>query len=172
MQVVRIPPPSADHPEPAPGTAAGSWAEQEHEVLVAANRRRASARLPPLAEHPAVAALAREHSEAMARGARPFGHGGFQRRSEAAREALLPERDGLRRNRLHEITYDSWAVAENVAQLPVRAAALAAGTVTGWMESAGHRANLLGEFDLAGTGVALASDGSFYVTQIYVRTPR
>jgi len=46
-----------------------------------------------------------------------------------------------------------------------------AGTaVTGWMNSAGHRANILnGSFTHSGMGVAVAPDGGVYFTQVFTR---
>jgi uncharacterized protein YkwD len=43
---------------------------------------------------------------------------------------------------------------------------LAVAAVTGWMDSPGHRANILTrEYDRAGLGIAVARDGRVYVTQ-------
>lgn len=46
-----------------------------------------------------------------------------------------------------------------------------AGTaVTGWMNSSGHRANILnGNFVRTGMGVAIAPDGAVYFTQVFTR---
>lgn len=46
----------------------------------------------------------------------------------------------------------------------------AATAVDGWMNSAGHRANILnGNFVLTGMGVAVAPDGAAYFTQVFTR---
>ncbi|CAJ1353524.1 unnamed protein product [Effrenium voratum] len=42
--------------------------------------------------------------------------------------------------------------------------------VEGWIKSPGHRKNLLGAFDLCGLGVAQASTGEFFFTQLFARS--
>lgn len=43
----------------------------------------------------------------------------------------------------------------------------------GWLTSAEHRANLLAPaFNATGVGLARATDGSYYYTQVYVTVPR
>ncbi|CAL1157815.1 unnamed protein product [Cladocopium goreaui] len=40
----------------------------------------------------------------------------------------------------------------------------------GWIKSPGHRKNLEGAFDLCGIGVAQASTGEFFFTQLFARS--
>eukprot|EP00920_Eleutheroschizon_duboscqi_P017275 GHVT01041341.1.p3 GENE.GHVT01041341.1~~GHVT01041341.1.p3 ORF type:complete len:101 (-),score=22.91 GHVT01041341.1:1215-1517(-) len=42
--------------------------------------------------------------------------------------------------------------------------------VKGWIDSPGHRANLVGDFDLCGIAVARAPSGAFYYTQLFAAT--
>jgi uncharacterized protein YkwD len=59
-------------------------------------------------------------------------------------------------------------LAENIAESagaddPVESA------VKGWLDSAGHRANLLdGEFTRTGVGIAATEDWEFYFTQLFM----
>ncbi|MFO8150488.1 MAG: CAP domain-containing protein [Trueperaceae bacterium] len=56
--------------------------------------------------------------------------------------------------------------AENLAAVPP-GLDTARATVDGWLESPGHRANLLAhDFDRAGYGTALGADGTVFVTQV------
>jgi len=97
-----------------------------------------------------VAAQARKHSVAMARGERAFGHSGFSERVKAT---------GL------QFT----SAAENVGQNqgfddPAGQA------VEGWLHSHGHRTNIEGSFNLTGVGVARSRNGTFFFTQIFILT--
>jgi uncharacterized protein YkwD len=61
------------------------------------------------------------------------------------------------------------AAAENVAAAkgekdPART------VVEGWTKSAGHRKNMLGDFSLTGVGVAQSKDGTYFFTQIFVKS--
>ena len=61
--------------------------------------------------------------------------------------------------------------AENLAAVPPSLDAVRA-TVDGWLESPGHRANLLRpEFDRVGFGTALGADGTVFVTQVLAHAP-
>ena len=120
-----------------------------HELV---NDHRRSANLPPLAYSPAVAAIARGHSEAMGSGRAPFGHEGFDRRRRAI-ETRIPLA----------------AMAENVGANTYPAARTVGMTVAGWLGSAGHRENIEGDYDAAGVGIARGADGAWYYTQIFVK---
>ncbi len=114
------------------------------------NRYRASKNLPPLQWNAAIAAQARKHSQAMAQGQTSFGHNGFAQRVQMLR---IPYR----------------GAAENVGynqgyQQPVDV------VVQGWLNSAGHRRNIEGSYDLTGVGVASNTQGEVYFTQIFLRS--
>jgi uncharacterized protein YkwD len=114
------------------------------------NHYRASQGLPALAWSEAIAAQARNHSQAMAQGQTGFGHGGFDERVTATR-----------------LRFSS--AAENVAynqgyNNPVDVA------VNGWIKSPGHKSNMEGDYNTAGIGVARNAQGEVYFTQVFIRS--
>lgn len=127
-------------------------ADLEMELHEAVNRHRAQLRKPALRFDPLLAEIAREHSRAMAAGAVPVGHGGFEARTRAIWEATRYR-----------------AVGENVAvnNLPREATVKAA--VEGLLSSPRHRLNLEGDFDRTGVGIARDARGTFYYTEVLVR---
>jgi uncharacterized protein YkwD len=125
----------------------------ESEALAAINEVRAEAGLSPLQPLDALRTLARAHSRHMYE-TQKLTHQGPEGQDVAAR-AL----DAGIRYRL---------VGENVAMNynqpePVEAA------VSGWLDSPGHRANILRP-DFTHTGVGIVGEGStYYFTQIFLR---
>ncbi len=119
------------------------------------NGHRSAAGLASLEYDPGIAAIARRHSEAMAAGTVPFGHDGA-----ADRERRIGR------------TVPLAGMAENVAvnNAPAREAARMA--VAGWLESPGHRANIEGDYDATGIGVARGPKGAWFFTQIFVKRIR
>lgn len=138
-------PPTTDAPTPGSGA---RHARLEAEVHAQINAYRATRGLPPLRHDDYLAHLARQHSDAMAKGRRPFGHHGFEGRAADAR-------------RHHAIS----EIAENVAY--DNRIDLVAQVVRGWIGSPGHHANIVGGFNLTGVGVARSSSGVFYFTQLF-----
>ncbi|HEX7906129.1 MAG TPA: CAP domain-containing protein [Chitinophagaceae bacterium] len=93
-------------------------------------------------------AIARKHSENMAKGRTGFGHGGFdQRHSQVKR------------------IFKSCTMAENVAY----GASDGREAVKIWKNSSGHRSNMLGNYKYIGIGTAKDRRGTIYYTQIFVR---
>ncbi len=119
----------------------------EADILYYTNKFRASKGLKPLAMNEVLAGEAQAHSRNMARKKTPFGHKGFDKRTQRARQAL------------------GWgsAFAENVAYGHLDAEAV----VDLWINSPGHRKNLLGKYQYIGIGIAGAKDGSLYFTQLF-----
>jgi uncharacterized protein YkwD len=120
----------------------------EASVFRQINQYRASQNLPALSRNSKIDNQARIHSRNMASGAVAFGHGGFAARVQAI---------GIAYRR----------VAENVAynrgyQDPATQA------VKGWLKSSGHLANIKGNYNLSGIGVATNSKGEVYFTQIFL----
>ena len=138
--------------QPAGGSDAAAASSLEAEVHRRINAHRESHGLPQLRWEDALGRLAREHSTAMAAGRVPFGHDGFDARAAAAAAAL-----------------PAGALAENVAYDGGREEGVAGRIVDGWVRSAGHRGNIEGLFGATGVGVAVAADGRFYFTQIFLR---
>ncbi|MEH1889706.1 MAG: CAP domain-containing protein [Nostoc sp.] len=121
----------------------------EQSVFNQINNYRASQGLPTLTRNSAIENQARIHSQNMANGTVPFGHTGF---SERVRAIGIPYR----------------AAGENVAynQGYSDPATIA---VQGWLKSPGHLANIKGNYDKTGIGVASNSRGEIYFTQIFLR---
>jgi len=135
-----------------PGEAgAVEWSAEElsRELFEQTNRVRVSKQLPALQWSDELAGVAQSHAQTIANRKR-ISHDGFDGRSRQLRERGVISR-----------------VTENVAYGTGHAAP-ASITVDGWIESAGHRRNLLDEHaTLTGVGCALTSDGYFYFAQLY-----
>ncbi|MDT4966475.1 MAG: hypothetical protein QOJ64_1212 [Acidobacteriota bacterium] len=134
---------------PAPPVAANSLERRAFDLV---NAERARNRLPLLVWDGTLCRVAREHSEAMAR-QNFFDHDG-------------PDGDVRDRARANGVSWRS--VGENIAlnqgyDDPVGLA------VNQWMQSSGHRANILrGIFTHSAVGVARAADGRVYLTQVFI----
>ena len=140
--------PPADDP-PVDGTLSA----MEVEAFNLVNQQRVNNGLAALTMNEEVRAVARSHSQDMVdrhffSHTNPDGDSPFDRLADAG------------------ITY-SWA-GENIAMNqgysnPAETA------VTGWMESTGHRENILrSQFTQTGMGVAESTDGEYYFTQVFI----
>ncbi|MDZ8224337.1 CAP domain-containing protein [Nostoc sp. ChiVER01] len=121
----------------------------EQAIFKQINDYRVSQGFKKLTRNSAIDNRARIHSQDMAQGKVPFGHTGFSERIKAV-----------------GIPYSS--AGENVAYNygyndPVTTA------VQGWLKSPGHLANIRGNFEKTGIGVASNSRGEIYFTQIFFR---
>ncbi|MBD2511065.1 CAP domain-containing protein [Nostoc muscorum FACHB-395] len=121
----------------------------EQSVFNQINSYRTSQRLPALTRNSAIDNQARIHSQNMASGKVPFGHTGFSERIKAV-----------------GISYTS--AGENVAYNQGYTDP-ATKAVQGWLNSPGHLANIKGNFNKTGIGVASTSTGKVYFTQIFFR---
>lgn len=128
--------------------------QQVHRLI---NEQRRRAKLAPLLWHEAVARAAREHSKNMA-----------ERDFFDHTDPRLGDVD----QRLNRFRIAWRACGENIFMLhgyenPAQVA------VQGWMQSPGHRANILRkEFTHAGVGVFYRPrDQRYYLTQIFLRPP-
>ncbi|KAB8335740.1 CAP domain-containing protein [Scytonema tolypothrichoides VB-61278] len=124
----------------------------EKSVFDQINRYRTSKGLPKLLLNARISRQARLHSLNMANGKAPFSHQGFRRRVGA-----IP------------IRYRS--AAENLA-FNLGYSDPAQEAVTGWLHSSGHLANIKGNYNMTGIGVATNSQGEVYLTQIFLRSGR
>lgn len=122
----------------------------EEELYEQVNEYRASRNIPALRLNPFLSSLARGHSERMANRRRSFGHAGIEGRVEEARDSL-----GV------------GVFSENVARNNYAPDRVVDAAVSGWISSAGHLQNLIGDYGLTGVGIARARDGTYYITQIY-----
>jgi uncharacterized protein YkwD len=128
--------------------------EFERKILENINNQRAANSLPPLRWSDEVAKIARLHSENMAK-YKFFSHIG---------------RDGLAVDaRADSIGLSKWrGIGENIAynrgfENPI------AFTCESWMKSPSHRGNLLNSrWKETGIGVAIAADGTYYYTQVFL----
>lgn len=108
--------------------------------------------LPALSWNSVVGNAARGHSQNMASGAVPFGHDGYYDRQAYIGGYMTV-----------------LAMAENVT-MNAGYSDPAAVAVQSWIDSSGHHANMIGSYDTSAIGVALAPNGTYYFTQIFVRT--
>lgn len=118
------------------------------EILVHTNKFRRSKGLRALEMRDDLNAIARKHSEDMARGRRAFGHGGYQQREKQVQKI-----------------FQGCSMAENVAY----GSTSGRDVVTEWKNSSGHRRNMLGNYSYIGIGTARDRQGRLYFTQIFVR---
>lgn len=131
--------------------ASGDLAPLERDVARLVNEHRASRRLHVLTVDTAVAAIARAHSVAMARGFVPIGHDGF----------------GERANQVERFRAFS-EIAENVAMNDYAPGTTVRVAMDGWLKSPHHLENIEGKFEVTGVGIARSRSGAFYFTQLFV----
>ncbi len=139
--------------EPADGKAhapAFELSPDESKIIELTNAERKKLKLPALQADPALMKLARAHSATMAR-LDKIGHDlegkTFSQRMEQAK-------------------YQAARAGENVAQgqcTPTEA-------VAGWMQSPGHKANILqSDYTRIGVGMATSKSGKPYFTQVFAK---
>lgn len=89
-----------------------------------------------------------QHSKDMMTGRTPFGHEGFDARANAVKNAI-----GFINGAAENVAYGQLSAEE---------------VVDGWLHSPGHKANIEGDYNLTGIGVAQSRDGVLYFTQFFV----
>jgi len=134
---------------------ADTASNMERAIHGATNRRRQRHDLEPLSYSDHLAAIALRHSRDMAE--RDF----FAHTSPDGEDTAA---------RYRRFGHDDRSVGENIARrhpLPTASTTdIAAAVVDGWMDSPGHRENLLRErFGAEGIGVFVDTDGAVYATQ-------
>ncbi len=127
-------------------TVKGDW---ENDILQNIKQYRRSKGLSPLRLVRVASQKAFQHSRNMASRITGFGHEGFDKRITDIRQNLG----------------NVSAAAENVAYGKMNADAV----VKGWIKSAGHRKNIVGNYQLTGIGVAKDAKGILFFTQIFLR---
>jgi uncharacterized protein YkwD len=130
---------------------AGEYDALERETFQRVTVHRDSSGLPRLVWDERLAAIAREHSRAMAGGAVPFSHANFQQRAAMTMEMGY----------LH--------LGENVAFNDYPADTAAQVAVAGLVDSPPHRETLEGDWVRSGVGVARGAGGTWYFTQLFAR---
>lgn len=134
----------------------------EAQIIQLVNVERGKVGLPPLAFSNALSYAADLHSQDMAALSTVFGaNGAMQHTLYGTARPELP-------NRLDLSGYDTWtnsfAYGENIAYGFTSAASV----MTGWMNSAGHRANILStNFAEIGVSVRADANGVLFFTQVF-----
>ncbi len=123
--------------------------KMELEVAEMVNMERTKRGLSSLKYSEQLAACAREHSHNMAIKEVKVGHDGFEKRFKQMQKMM-------KLRSFAENVYYSYGIKDFL-----RAA------VKGWMDSPGHKENILGKYTIGGVGIAFAKDGSFYATQLF-----
>jgi len=148
----------------------------EKRILEQVNAERQKAGLKPLLADPKLVEIARSHSKDMANrhymahvnpdGLAPTDRArtaGYVCRETAGRYTYSGIAENIYQNNLYRraITTGAQTVYEwNTENM------IATTSVTGWMQSSGHRANILGShYAKTGVGVAVSSDQKVYITQ-------
>lgn len=129
-----------------------SLASIEEAVHNQVNRYRANQGLSPLSLDSQITEQARIHSRNMASGRVGFSHDGFNGRAQAIAKVIPLS-----------------SAAENVAYNQGYSDP-ATQAVQGWINSSGHRANIVGAYNKTGIGVAKNARGQYYYTQIFIRS--
>jgi len=119
------------------------------EALKYSNEFRKRNGLPELQWHQSLAQIAVQHSKNMGDGKVPFGHAGFN-------------------ERVRQYPFHAISAAENVA-MNYGMSTVAKVAVDGWIDSPGHRKNLLANHNYCGIGVYQNSRGAWYLTQLFGR---
>ena len=144
------------------GANAALIATYQAELFAKINAERTSASLVALIDDPRLTALGDNHNLYMAQQAQASGssaiqinHDNFQDRANTA------------------FTYGYNFVGENVGALRGFPQSQVTDTlVTGWNNSPGHRANIVGDFTHTGISVYIdPTDNTIYATQIFARLP-
>jgi uncharacterized protein YkwD len=146
-------------PAPAPTTAAvasatrGSFSATESRIFDLINAERRHQGLPALVYNPQLDRMAKIQARNMAR---------FQKMAHVLPDADLPTLV----DRSHYVGYQYGRIAENVALGYPNAETV----VEGWMNSKGHRANILNrEVIETGIGIARSTAGGLYYCQVFGR---
>ncbi len=136
---------------PAENTASLEQIEKQAFDLV--NKHRKNIGLPALINKDFIVEQARQHSRDMTSGKVGFGHDGAAERLDIISKSMKEMNAG----------------AENVFYCTGNYDNLAATALEGWLKSRGHRENIEGDYNLSGMGVAIAPNGDYYFTQIFVK---
>jgi uncharacterized protein (TIGR03000 family) len=149
------PPPDKSKPDKPDKPAANEFkmSDLERDIVDRTNAERKKKDLPELKPNPKLFAAARGHSEHMAR---------LDKLAHELEGSKLPDR-------VKEAGYPGFYVGENAAAGLMNAEEV----VNGWMNSEGHRRNILdGKYTEIGIGIAKASNGTLYFTQVFGKPGR
>ncbi len=127
----------------------------EHQTFDLINAYRADQGLPPLVWSREMAELARQHSRDMATGEVGFSHDGFGDRMARLR-SLFPGMHGGGENVFE--SDDTGSIAQFA--------------VANWLKSPPHLHNIRGDYNYSGLGLWRSRTGTYYFTQIFIKTDR
>jgi uncharacterized protein YkwD len=124
--------------------------EAESQILELTNQERKKKELPLLRHNPVLSQLARAHSANMAK--------------QGKMDHILDGKTPF--DRMRDAGYQFKRGGENIAAGEAKVALT--DVIRTWMESKGHRENILGtDFTEIGVGVAKGKDGQIYYTQVF-----
>ena len=140
-------------PLPAASREANSGPAVEKRIEQRVSAHRQSIGLGVLVPDAKLAKLAREHSRKMAQGSVPVGHAGFDDRVAVIYREIA----------------GSTRVGENVSKHEGRELdEVPEAAMEAWLASPVHRGNIeKPAFNVSGVGLAVGSDGTIYVTQLF-----
>ncbi|EAR92960.2 cysteine-rich secretory family protein (macronuclear) [Tetrahymena thermophila SB210] len=118
------------------------------QALEYTNQFRRQNNLPDLIWNNQLTFIGMKHSQNMAEGLVPFGHDGFN-------------------DRVRQITFSYRSVAENVAYCSAGYSNIPKTIVDGWINSPGHRKNMLSNSNVCGIAVYRNNKGFWYFTQLF-----
>lgn len=118
-------------------------------ILNGINRFRMQHFLKPLKLNPSMNAIAAQHSQNMASHRIPTGHIGYQQRFA----------------KIHKQIPNTYQTAENVASGYKDIDTV----INGWIHSPGHRANILGSYNITGIAIAYDANHHPYYTQLFAK---
>lgn len=125
----------------------------ELDLLSEVNRFRRERGKAPLGLDTRLSDIAEKHSVDMAQEEIPYGHEGFSNRGHAVEKSIPFNQFG------ENVCYFN---RNGTTDDPVEE------IMRSWINSPDHLANLLGDFQLTGIGIAFSNKGEIYVTQLYV----
>lgn len=125
--------------------------KMESDLVQMINSVRVGQGLSPLQQRRDLVICARQHSDNMANRIVNFGHDGFSDRAEQMKKLIRLKAFG------ENVAY-SYNVEDHLRT-----------AVSGWMNSSGHRKNILGDYNSTGIGIAYDKRGVCYITQLFAR---
>jgi len=127
-------------------------AGMEQQTLQRINQHRVGAGKDALQFQDDITKVARQHNQNMADGSVKLGHECFTERVNTIKSIMHVLNAG------ENVAYNSG--------FPDPAAI----AVDGWLKSEAHKDNIEGDYNLTGIGIARSSGGSYYFTQIFVKS--
>jgi len=122
-------------------------------ILEMVNSFRESHGLNPLKLNPIISSIAKNHTVKMAHHDIELGHSGFSGRAHTLMHNIPQTRNVAENVAFHDL--------DNVKRL-----------VNLWLNSPGHKKNILGNYNFTGIDVEKDDNGRVYATQIFINSKR